>query len=524
MDLLDKIKNECKQITKPPSNFYNERWYNMIKRSIEAFLQGECNRDLLVLTGPRRAGKTTILLKLVHDLNALGEKNVVCYINVEDFDVQRYLKDNSLKNLVFSLKDEADIFLVDEITSLHDNWAQQVKELWDYMVKEDLKKFLIITGSTGILISNNYSLISGRSGYCRSGRLTMNQPLIILPMKYSQYAEYHISLINNLNLQLMARNKREEAILNIARKETSTIKQLNQILRFNLNTKRINVELGVLLKSILELYLVSGGFPQILEESRKYNDIFIEIEDYLRNLSSIGVSIINSVYKDAELLKLREEHAREFIRAYAEVSNMSTIVDMAKLENRVKTNLGLSNKKTRDDFIQSLVNFFIDAHLFVKATPLAEIESPNHQKIRLFLNDPIHFWALYYSRIDVNTNYGTAEGHLLEHTVCSHIARLFDRQNLSFEFYNDGDIDIDCIFTLRGKKILVQVQRSEKEAIKDLERASEVIKRIGDNQDALKHSDVTTEYYPISVVKNFGGIKIVDQGVIVPAHLFLYLI
>ena len=109
----------------------------------------------------------------------------------------------------------------------------------------------------------------------------------------------------------------------------------------------------------------------------------------------------------------------------------------------------------------------------------------------------------------------------MEHIVCSHISRL--GRNFRLEFYNDGKIDIDCIFELKGNKLLVQVKMSDREINKDLTNASEVIELLR-KQEHQQGQTIRKNYYAISVVHDADSIIKTKDGTIIPAAFFLSLI
>ena len=109
----------------------------------------------------------------------------------------------------------------------------------------------------------------------------------------------------------------------------------------------------------------------------------------------------------------------------------------------------------------------------------------------------------------------------MEHIVCSHISRL--GQNFRLEFYNDGKIDIDCIFELKGNKLLVQVKMSDREINKDLTNASEVIESLR-TEEQQQGQTMRENYYAIAVVHDADSIIKTQDGTIIPAALFLSLI
>ena len=521
---LRKISDECAKTSQVVSEFYHGRWFNMIKRAINSFQRGECDKELLVLTGPRRVGKTTILFKLYDEF-----KRYACYINVEDSDVRRYITTHSLKDLVIFLNKNTkrNIFMLDEITSLGQEWSRAVKELWDYLEKNNLRIFLIITGSAGILISNKYSDIAGRSGYCKSGEHTLSNPLVVLPKKFSELlgelpykTPYGLSPIIPLK-----RRDRITTLIKITGADRSTIDGVNTTLKRATITQKQQIPLSNYMRAVFDDFLLRGGFPQLLQAQLSTNNPY---DDVYR----IATNILDSIHKDAMLLNLKDVETRNFLIAYKNVARMSTLIDIVKLENELKRLLNITNKRSDPNLVPKLIEFFRGAHILVEAVPLTiDVDKDpqlNMNLKKLFLIDPSLFWAIYYNDIDFNRyetqkNYSmTLTGFLLEHTVCSHLIRL--GRGIQLEFYNDGEIDIDCIFELQGNKIFLQVERSESEVEKDLERTADIIKKIkAQDKNSLKN------YYPVSVVYELDEIRTYDlsdgqTGVAIPAHYFLSLI
>ena len=504
-ELIKKISDECEKRGQNYSVFYHIRWFKMIRNTIYSFNEGKCEKELLVLTGPRRVGKSTILFRILDEF-----KDSSCYINIEDSNVRNLFNTGySLKDLVITLYKETkrNIFLLDEITKLKNEWADAVKELWDYMEKNSIKIFLIITGSVGILLSNNYSVIAGRSGYCKSGKHILTNPLIILPKKFADRIPPSYYRPGILPLKT---DERIEYLIRLAQGDEKIIRKLNEALR---SPVRNSINFGTSLKDALNHYLNHymqfGGFPQIL------NIITSPSEDPLEDVSKIAQDILNSIHKDAPLIGYRKVHTEKFLEAYARTANMSAMVDITKLERELKIQLNLSENKTPKNLLTDLMSFFVDSHILVKAN---SYKSPTI--VKLFLNDPALFLGLYYKK-RINKVTKVEEGLLLEHVVCSHISRL--GRDFQLEFYNDGEKDIDCIFELKGNKLLVQVKMSDNKINKDLMNASEVIESLR-TEEQQQGQTMRENYYAIAVVHDADSIIKTQDGTIIPAALFLSLI
>lgn len=117
----------------------------IIYEEIKKFMK---NRQIISLTGLRRTGKTTILLKIVKDSIINYGKEKVIYFSFDDF------RDTKLKDVIdvyFELmkKDSSEsfLFLFDEIQKVP-GWEEQLKRIYD----ENKKFKFIISGSESLFI------------------------------------------------------------------------------------------------------------------------------------------------------------------------------------------------------------------------------------------------------------------------------------------------------------------------------------------------------------------------------------
>lgn len=144
------------------------------------------SRQIISLTGLRRTGKTTILLKLVKDFLAdYGKENVI-YFSFDDF---REIRIREVLNAYFELmKKEAGgafLFLFDEIQKIR-GWEEQLKRIYD----ENKKIKLIISGSESLFI---------RKGARESlaGRMFEFQ---VRPLCFKEFLEFREKDFSNIRL------------------------------------------------------------------------------------------------------------------------------------------------------------------------------------------------------------------------------------------------------------------------------------------------------------------------------------
>ena len=128
---------------------YKEREiYSKIKKFLEM-------PQIIALTGLRRVGKTTIMLKIVEEWLSSGfNPQNIFFFSFDDF------KGSSLKELVEEyervnnkkLSDERFLFLFDEIQKI-DNWQEQIKIIYD-LYKINIK--IIVSGSESLFIRKKF--------------------------------------------------------------------------------------------------------------------------------------------------------------------------------------------------------------------------------------------------------------------------------------------------------------------------------------------------------------------------------
>lgn len=138
-------------------------------------------KEVLVLKGIRRAGKSTIVKQLIKELieKEINEKQIL-YLNLEDYNFANLLEiklfDNILNAYLKYSKNQKKIyFFIDEIQKIN-GWEKWVRTKYD---QNDNIKF-IITGSSASLLSKELStLLTGR-----------NLSFKIMPLSFKEFLEF----------------------------------------------------------------------------------------------------------------------------------------------------------------------------------------------------------------------------------------------------------------------------------------------------------------------------------------------
>lgn len=137
--------------------------------------------EIVVLTGVRRCGKSTILLQALSELIRKGApKDNTLYINLEDPKFYRFLNlellDKIWEAYIEYLKPQGRVYLVlDEVQKIA-GWEHWVRARYDR--KENIKIF--VTGSNAELLSGEFSKVL-------TGRHLEAQ---ILPLNFKEYLEF----------------------------------------------------------------------------------------------------------------------------------------------------------------------------------------------------------------------------------------------------------------------------------------------------------------------------------------------
>lgn len=164
------------------------------------------SKEIIVITGPRRSGKSYLLLQFKEKIK-FGS-----YVNFEDDRFINFTEDdfdNLLKAIYEVYGENNNTFFFDEIQNIK-NWEIFVRRLYNYKYK------VFITGS-------NANLLSSELGTKLTGR---HLDITLLPFSFIEYLKFY----------------------NIGYNKNYNLKEKSKVLRF------------------FDKYLLKGSYPQFLEE------------------------------------------------------------------------------------------------------------------------------------------------------------------------------------------------------------------------------------------------------------------
>jgi len=164
-------------------NLWDQNIVTGIKRNhyVKKILQYMDRKEIIVLKGIRRCGKSTILRQLMEQLVLQGiPKSQLLYVNLEDYLLGSQSDVSGLDKILAvyqqHIKKKGKIYLfLDEIQAIQ-GWERWVRTLYDR--NEEIK--FILTGSNASLLSKDLAtLLTGR-----------NVTFIIYPLSFEEYKSF----------------------------------------------------------------------------------------------------------------------------------------------------------------------------------------------------------------------------------------------------------------------------------------------------------------------------------------------
>lgn len=130
-------------------------------------------KEVLVLTGVRRSGKTSMMYIMINEIIRSVEPKQIMYVNLEDPTFEQFSLDEIYRNYVeIMLPDDDQFIFLDEIQNKK-GWEKWVKRMYDS--RKRIK--ITVTGSNSSLLKTEFS------SYLAGRNLTQE----IFPLTFSEY-------------------------------------------------------------------------------------------------------------------------------------------------------------------------------------------------------------------------------------------------------------------------------------------------------------------------------------------------
>src|SRR3989344_7941899 len=273
-------------------------------------------KQIISLTGLRRVGKTTLMMKLIKESleNNFNKLNIL-YFSFDEFSDLRILGLFEIYENLISKIDKSKRYLIclDEIQKLK-NWSEQLKVAYD--LYSNIK--FIISGSESLFIRK-------KSKESLAGRI---YEFKINPLSFKEFLEFRNIKINNFFIQ------KEKIIENFKQ------------------------------------FLISGGFPELInskeDEARKYINegvvdkiIYKDLPDVFEvKNSTLMKSIFNVIYNDPGQIIEIQELSKELGVSRQLVSNYLEYLEQAFLiKKNPLTAIEIKSGEIKDRNLKSLKIF-----------------------------------------------------------------------------------------------------------------------------------------------------------------------
>jgi len=336
---------------------------------IKKFLK---TRQIIALTGIRRAGKTTLILKIVEDSIKSFDVSNILYFSFDDFrdakikeimNVYARIMNRDLNNGVY-------LVLLDEIQKL-DNWEEQIKRIYDNF--KNIK--IIISGSESLFIRK-------KSRESLAGRFFEFK---IKPLNFMEYLTFKDKKISNIELY-------KEDIL----------KEFNNFLFCNGFPEIVNEEKETIKKYIKENVIekiIYKDIPQIfpIKEPAIIDELFkvilldpgeiINIDDLAKNLhiSRQTISLYLDYLEKSFLIKKLYNFSRNIRKTQRKLKKYYPAIIMPEIMEKIES----SGKVFETSMVLQL-----DAEFFWRDTYKNEVDI-----IKLIDNNILPI-EIKYSKID----------------------------------------------------------------------------------------------------------------------------
>jgi len=163
--------------------WYNQPEFDYISRDeyLKAITPHLHKKSILVIQGPRRAGKTVLIKLIIREMLKSTDRNLILYINLEDYRLYRFYSIELLEKIYKVYREKINpsdkvYFFIDEIQNI-EGFEHYLRTHCD---SENNIKF-IITGSNSKLLSKELAtLLTGRT-------LTFE----IFPFSFKEFLKYN---------------------------------------------------------------------------------------------------------------------------------------------------------------------------------------------------------------------------------------------------------------------------------------------------------------------------------------------
>ncbi|MFQ6121266.1 MAG: ATP-binding protein, partial [Methanosarcinales archaeon] len=345
--------------------FYNPWWvkkmpFYLVKRykrevfyKIKEYLN--LNR-IVVIKGPRRVGKTTVMYQLIDYLLQEVKPEEILYVPFDDpklTDIDKIIDFYQSKILKASLDEKKTYLFLDEVQYL-ENWQYLVKKYYDrnYPIK------FIVSGSSATLIRKGTESLMGR---------TIEE--ILLPFSFKEFFQYRfkkkiVLSLDKLNLIEIKRYERAAKILFEEYLLKGGFPNIFEIKEIELWQKVIKEDVidKAIYRDIVTLYDIKN--PLLLEKLFLY---LVGITGQILNVNNISRSIgLSRAYVNKYLFYLKNAYFILGVKKYAKsIEKIIKSNEKVYVLDSAIINSLLNKTRVDENFAGHLVESVVAEHLIM---------------------------------------------------------------------------------------------------------------------------------------------------------------
>ncbi len=352
--------------------FYNPWW----TKELPGYLVKDYRRDtfyklkeysqtnrIIIIKGPRRAGKTTIMYQLIDDLLKSNKPGNILYLTFDDpklrIDFDDIMDFYQIKILKKPLDETRTYIFMDEVQYLK-NWQYSVKKYYD----RNFPIQFIVSGSSATLIRKGTESLMGR---------TIEETL--LPFSFKEFVEYR------MNEKIPIDKKFPEIDMSI---------DINFIKKYEINAQ-----------VLFNKYLLKGGFPNIFNIPQ--NEIWQK---------AVAEDIIDkAIYRDiTTLYGIKKPEMLDKLFLYLTGIN-GQILNI----NNISRSIGLSR-----EYVNRYMTYLQNAYFLLTIKKFAKsIEKIARSNRKAYIIDP----GIINSLLNKTEIDDTSAGHLVESIIAAHLVK-----------------------------------------------------------------------------------------------------
>jgi hypothetical protein len=412
------------------------------------------SKNIQVIIGPRRVGKTILMYQLIKNLinkKKIKSENILyldlakSYITFNIGGIEaclRVFQDNIMKKDFSQLKKNERIYVfIDEIQK-EKGWAIILESIRS----RDLPISFIVTGSSATEISR-------RSAESLVGRSNENY---ILHLKFKDIVRKSLGY----NEEKLKEVKDISKVFKWAI-EKKDIKLFYEYLLKELFSDSVTQGFEIKIKNILNDYLLKGGYPEFYDDHESDNWSVIAKtmrDDYFQRIISRDIVEVFNISRPEVIRKL-------YLLIGFDTSNISNFTEYARMTD--------SNSDTLQEYFgylsQSfLVNF---SHKYYKKN------RPKNSRKKIYVSDiGMRNSVLGLLKDEINDMLGPI-AETVAHSHCKRLKyKLHPTGDFSLEYWRENKVEVDIVMDLKKIVIPIEIKYRERITEEDKKGVKEFLK------------------------------------------------